>query len=183
MAGPRGDVVAVCRDAVHAFSKPIQHSIELVAGIGVAGDAHAGMRVQHRSRVRVDPMQLNLRQVHLIHVELHDELRRAGMELAPGQMGENITTRGLDLLGFPRGTRLHVGTGAIIEVTGLRNPCRQLDDLHAGLMRAVIARDDEGRVMRKAGIMGIVRAGGTVRPHDRIEVQLPGGPHRSLQPV
>ncbi|MGI8683004.1 MAG: MOSC domain-containing protein [Mycobacteriales bacterium] len=181
--GDAGEVVAVSRSGVHEFSKPNENSIELVVGVGVHNDAHAGVTVQHRSRVRADPTSPNLRQVHLIHAELHDELRDRGFEVAPGQMGENVTTRGLDLLGLPRGTRLHLGAYAIVEVTGLRNPCYQLDDFHPGLMKAVLDRDEDGRLIRKAGIMGVVVAGGPVRPHDRVRVELPAQPHIELDRV
>jgi hypothetical protein len=178
-----GTVVAVSRSSVHEFSKPVEDSIELLAGLGVRDDAHAGITVQHRSRVAVDPTRPNLRQVHLIHAELHDELRRRGFDVAPGQLGENITVRGLDLLGLPRGTRLHIGTEAIVEVTGLRNPCVQIDGLQRGLMKAVLDRDAEGRLVRKAGVMGVVIAGGHVRPGEDIQVELPTGPADDLAPV
>ncbi len=156
---------------------------DLVVGVGVDNDAHAGVTVQHRSRVRADPTQPNLRQVHLIHAELYDELRDRGFDVAPGEMGENITTRGLDLLALPRGTRLYLGVHAIVEVTGLRNPCYQLDDFQPGLMKAVLDRDEQGRPIRKAGIMGVVVAGGPVRPHDRVGVELPARPHIELDRV
>jgi len=149
----------------------------------VYNDAHAGVTVQHRSRVRADRTSPNLRQVHLIHAELHDELRDRGFDVAPGQLGENVTTRGLDLLGLPRGSRLHIGANAIVEVTGLRNPCYQLDDFQPGLMKAVLGRDEHGRLIRKAGIMGVVVAGGPVRPHDRVRVELPAQPHIELDRV
>jgi len=139
--------------------------------------------VKHRSRVKRDPTQPNLRQVHVIHGELHDELRSAGFSVVPGQMGENITTRGLDLLGLPTGAQLHIGDEAVVEVTGLRNPCDQLDGIEQGLMGAVLDRDAEGKLVRKAGVMGIVVAGGDVRPGDEIRVELPVAPHRALQPV
>jgi MOSC domain-containing protein YiiM len=176
-------VVAVSCSARHTFRKPTQERIELLQGLGVAGDAHQGTTVQHRSRVAKDPTQPNLRQVHLLHAELHDELRAAGFTVAPGQMGENITTRDLDLLGLPAGTRLHLGATAVVEVTGLRNPCRQLDGLQPGLMAATLERDAAGQLIRKAGVMGIVLAGGPVQPGDRIRVTLPAAPHRPLAPV
>jgi MOSC domain-containing protein YiiM len=176
-------VIAVHRSATHTMSKPAQGSIRLLEGLGVEGDAHQGVTVKHRSRVRRDPTVPNLRQVHLIHAELHDELREAGFVLAPGQMGENITTRGVDLLGLPTGARLHLGASAIVEVTGLRNPCHQLDGIQPGLMEATLARDADGGLVRKAGIMGVVRAGGEVRPGDTIRVELPPAPHRRLEPV
>jgi MOSC domain-containing protein YiiM len=154
-----------------------------LTGLGVDGDAHAGKTVKHRSRVARDPGQPNLRQVHLIQAELHQELNGAGFSVAAGQMGENITTRGIDLLGLPRGARLRLGRSALIEVTGLRNPCYQLDDFQAGMMKAVLARDEQGRLVRKAGIMGIVLAGGDVRPGDPITIELPPLPHQALAPV
>lgn len=178
-----GVVTAVSREATHSFSKQNQDSIRLLPGLGVEGDAHMGKTVKHRSRVGADPTQPNLRQVHLIHAELHDELRAAGFNVAAGQMGENITTRGVALLGLPTGARLHLGDAAVLEVTGLRNPCAQLDRFQAGLMEAVLGRDEEGNVVRKAGIMSIVAVGGEVRPGDSIRVELPSQPHRPLQRV
>jgi MOSC domain-containing protein YiiM len=176
-------VVAVSRDGHHRFSKPTADEITLLAGLGVEGDTHAGVTVQHRSRVAVDPTQPNLRQVHLIHAELHDELRQRGFTVAAGQLGENITTRGLDLLGLPRGTVLRLGPRAVVEVTGLRNPCTQIDDFSPGLLAEVVGRDEHGRVVRKAGIMSIVVQSGRVRPGDTIDVQLPDGPHEPLDRV
>jgi MOSC domain-containing protein YiiM len=142
-----------------------------------------GVTVKHRSRVARDPNQPNLRQVHLIHAELFDELRAAGFAVSVGQIGENVTTRGIDLLGLPSGTRLYLGDTAAVEVTGLRNPCYQLDDFQPGLMEATLGRDEQGRLIRKAGVMGIVLAGGTVRPDDPIRVELPPEPRRPLVPV
>jgi MOSC domain-containing protein YiiM len=178
-----GVVTVVSRSAAHTFSKPNQECIRLLAGLGVEGDAHCGAMVRHRSRVAADPHQPNLRQVHLIHAELHDELRAAGFDVSAGQMGENITTRGLDLLGLPTGARLHLGETAVVEVTGLRNPCAQLDGLRPGLMAAVLGRDERGNLVRKAGVMGIVLTGGEVRPGDAIRVDLPPEPHRPLERV
>jgi MOSC domain-containing protein YiiM len=165
------------------MSKPTQAAIRLVAGLGVEGDAHQGETVKHRSRVARDPSQPNLRQVHLIHAELHDELRLAGFEVEPGRMGENVTTRGVDLLGLPTGARLHLGEAAVVEVTGLRNPCAQLDGIQPGLMAATLGRDADGNLVRKAGVMGVVLAGGEVRPGDPIRVELPPEPRRRLAPV
>jgi hypothetical protein len=176
-------VVAISRSGTHSLSKPSEVAIRLIAGIGVEGDAHAGPTVKHRSRVRRDPTQPNLRQVHLIHAELHDELRAAGYDLVPGQMGENITTRGIDLLGLPRGARLRLGPEAVIEVTGLRNPCSQLDGLQDGLMAATIGRDTAGNLVLKAGIMAIVLTGGLVRVADQIGVELSEGAREALLPV
>jgi hypothetical protein len=183
-AGPlAGSVVAVSRSQTHTFSKPTQLSIRLIAGLGVAGDAHMGRTVKHRSRVARDPTAPNLRQVHLMHAGLFDELREGGFVLAPGELGENITTRGLPLLALPTGTRLHVGHSAIVEVTGLRNPCSQLDRFRSGLMTAVLGRDTNGNLVRKAGIMSIVLAGGDVEPGDSIGLELPRPPYRKLVPV
>ncbi len=176
-------VAAVSRSAGHTFSKPNELSIRLVAGRGVDGDAHHGETVKHRSRVARDPSAPNLRQVHLIHCELFDELQAAGFTVAAGQLGENITTRGLELLALPIGTRLRLGNDAVVEVTGLRNPCTQLDRFAPGLMRAVLGRDQNGNFVRKAGIMSVVLAGGEVRAGDPIGVELPVEPHVSLQPV
>jgi MOSC domain-containing protein YiiM len=176
-------VVAVSRSATHTMTKPNEASIRLLAGLGVEGDAHMGATVKHRSRVKRDPTVPNLRQVHLVHAELHDELARAGFTVVPGQMGENITTRGVDLLALPTGARLHVGATAVIEITGLRNPCAQLDGIQSGLMAATLDRDAQGALIRKAGVMAIVCADGEVRPGDPIRVELPAKPHRALEPV
>lgn len=176
-------VESVHKSAAHTMSKPIQSSIRLIEALGVDGDAHMGLTVQHRSRVAVDPTQPNLRQVHLIHAELHDELLEKGFAVRAGEMGENITTRGLELLRLPVGARLHIGAKAIVEITGLRNPCTQLDELQPGLMAAVLDRDEHGELIRKAGVMGIVIASGEVRPGDAIRVSLPPKPHRALERV
>ena len=176
-------VVAVSRSADYTFSKPNEAAIRLIEGIGVEGDAHAGKLVKHRHRVKQDPTQPNLRQVHLIHAELLDELNEQGFTVAPGQLGENITTRGLDLLGLPAGAKLAIGNGAVVEITGLRNPCYQLDHFQKGLTAAVLDKDDEGQLIRKAGIMGVVLAGGEVHPGDRIQVNLPPEPHQPLEVV
>ncbi|KAA9373510.1 MOSC domain-containing protein [Microbispora cellulosiformans] len=178
-----GSVTAVSRSATHTFSKVPLESVRLLPGLGVEGDAHSGTTVKHRSRVAHDPSQPNLRQVHLVHAELHDELRDAGFAVRAGDMGENVTTRGVDLLGLPTGTRLHLGESAVVEVTGLRNPCGQLNGLQDGLMKAVLDRDEDGNLVRKAGIMGVVVTGGEVRPGDPIRVELPAGSHHPLQPV
>ena len=178
-----GTVAAVHRSPAHTMTKPTEPVIRLRAGLGVDGDAHMGETVKHRSRVARDPSQPNLRQVHLIHAELHDELVRRGFTVRAGQMGENITTRGVDLLALPTGTRLRLGAEAVVEITGLRNPCKQLDGLQPGLMQAVLDRDAEGQLVRKAGVMAIVLVGGAVRPSDPIGVELPAPPHHPLQPV
>ncbi|MEV6162165.1 MOSC domain-containing protein [Streptomyces sp. NPDC052052] len=176
-------VSVVSSNGTYAFTKPNRESITLLAGIGVEGDVHAGVTVKHRSRVAQDPTRPNLRQVHLIHEELFGELREAGFEVAPGDLGENVTTSGVDLLGLPVGTLLHLGREAVVEVTGLRNPCLQIDHFQEGLLKHVVGRDETGRIVRKAGIMGVVAVGGEVRPGDPIEVELPAGPHRRLERV
>ena len=179
----RGVVTAVSRSARHTLVKPNQDQIRLVRGLGVEGDAHAGETVKHRSRVVRDPTQPNLRQVHLIHAELHDELRAAGFVVFAGEIGENVTTRGVELLDLPTETRLHLGETAVVEMTGLRNPCGQLNRLQAGLMAATLGRDERGNLIRKAGVMAVALAGGEVRPGDPIRVELPPEPHRKLGPV
>jgi MOSC domain-containing protein YiiM len=176
-------VTAVSRDEVHGFSKPVREQIRLVAGLGVEGDAHLGSTVQHLSRVKRDPTQPNLRQVHLVAAETHDDLGRCGFTVSAGRMGENVTTRGLDLFGLPTGTLLQLGDSAVIEVTGLRNPCFQLDDFQDGLLKALLPRDDDGTVLFRAGIMAVVLEGGGVRPGDPIGVTLPARPHRPLERV
>ena len=178
-----GRVIAVSRSATHTMRKCNELSIRLLEGLGVEGDAHLGTTVKHRSRVARDPTQPNLRQVHLMHAELHDELREAGFHMAPGQMGENVTTRGVDLLALPVGARLMLGDAAVVEVTGLRNPCQQLDGIQPGLMAAALGRGPAGELVRKAGIMAIVVAGGDVRPADEIRIVLPELPHRRLEPI
>lgn len=176
-------VVSAHASSAHRFSKPRQDVIRLVEGLGVEGDAHFGATVQHRSRVRRDPSQPNLRQVHLIHSELHDELADRGCRVGPGDVGENITTRGVDLLSLPRGTRLRLGPSAVVEITGLRNPCTQLDRFSPGLMAATLDTDDDGALVRKAGVMGVVLAEGEVCTGDAIVVDLPAPPYSRLEPV
>jgi MOSC domain-containing protein YiiM len=178
-----GIVTAVSSASAHTLKKLNQESIWLLTGLGVKGDAHAGETVKHRSRVAKDPNQPNLRQVHLIHAELHEELLAAGFNLVSGQMGENITTHNIDLLGLSAGTRLCIGNAAIVEVTGLRNPCAQLEAIQVGLMKATLARDENGNLIRKAGVMSIVVADGAVRPGDSITVDSSSTPHGPLQPV
>ncbi|MGE3269129.1 MAG: MOSC domain-containing protein [Chloroflexota bacterium] len=178
-----GVVTAVSRSSGHTMTKPNQDGIKLLTGLGVEGDAHQGVTVKHRSRVARDPNQPNLRQVHLIHAELHDELAASGFDVTAGLMGENVTTRGVDLLGLPTGAKLRLGATALVEITGLRNPCAQLDKLRPGLMAATLDRDADGNLIRKAGIMGVVLADGEVRPGDSIQVELPPEPHRPLEAV
>jgi MOSC domain-containing protein YiiM len=179
-----GVVTAVSVSPGHTMTKPKAAAIRLLAGLGVEGDAHNGTTVKHRSHVRRDPTKPNLRQVHLIHSELHAELAEQGFPgLEPGQMGENVTTAGVDLLGLPVGTRLHLGDAAVVEVTGLRNPCAQLDGIQPGLMKATLDRDADGELVMKSGIMGVVLADGEVRPGDAIGVELPPAPHVRMQKV
>ena len=169
--------------STHGFSKPCVGAIELIARVGVRSDAHAGVTVRHLSRVREDASAPNLRQVHLVHRELFHELAAKGFALSPGDIGENVTTEGVDLLGLPTGTLLHMGDEAVVEVTGLRNPCSQLDDFQQGLMAAVLDRTSEGELVRKAGVMSVVLQGGMVRPGDAVRVVLPATPHWALEPV
>jgi MOSC domain-containing protein YiiM len=178
-----GSVIAVSSRIGHHFSKTPNLGIRLLKGLGVAGDAHMGETVKHRSRVRKDPTQPNLRQVHLMHTELFDELRSKGFVVRSGDLGENVTTSGIDLLALPAGTRLHLGASAVVEITGLRNPCIQIDHFQQGLMTATLDKDANGNLVRKAGIMSIVIAEGDVRPGDAIRVEMPAEPHRPLQPV
>src|SRR4051812_42736578 len=178
-----GSVVAVSASPTHTMAKPNQEVIRLRTGLGVDGDAHQGATVKHRSRVRRDPSQPNLRQVHLMHSELHDELRTSGYDVEFGRMGENITTRGVDLLSLPTGSRLRIGGEAVVEITGLRNPCIQLEGIQPGLMQAVLDHDAVGNLVRKAGVMAVVVADGPVRMGDTVRVDLPPLPHEPLRPV
>ncbi|MFU8825686.1 MOSC domain-containing protein [Yoonia sp.] len=179
----QGFVEYVARDLEHRFSKQTVPEIELLAGLGVQNDAHAGETVKHRSRVKVDPTQPNLRQVHLIHAELFEEMADQGFRLGAAMLGENITTRGIDLMALPRGARLHIGDTAVVEVTGLRNPCHQIDEFMPGLLRAALVRGPDKTLIRKTGVMGIVFVGGIVRTGDRIDVVLPAGGHIALDRV
>jgi MOSC domain-containing protein YiiM len=178
-----GTVVAVSSSATHSFNKPNREYIRLLAWLGVEGDAHMGATVKHRSRVAVDPSQPNLRQVHLIHSELHAELRDAGFAVSPGELGENVTTCGIDILSLPKGARLHLGDSAVVQVTGLRNPCVQLDQFQQGLLKRLVSHDERGNVIRKAGIMSVVLTGGEIHAGDRIDVELPPAPYESLDRV
>ena len=177
-----GTIIAVSRSSGHTFSKSNEGSIRLLVGLGIEGDAHMGATATHLARLWKGNAP-NLRQVHLIHAELFDELRDAGYAVWAGLMGENITTRRVDLLRLPTGARLHIGGAAVIEVTGLRNPCRKLNKIHPGLMKATLERDADGRLIRKAGVMAIVVAGGDIAEGDPIEIELPALPHQPLAPV
>ena len=176
-------VSAVYRSPSHSFSKPEAQEIELVAGLGVAGDCHQGARVQHLSRVAADPSQPNLRQVHLIHSELFAEAAAQGFRVRPGDLGENITTTGLDLLGLPTGTVLRIGERALLALTGLRNPCKQIDAFESGLLTAVVGRAQDGSPVFKAGVMAVVLLGGTARAGQQIEVSLPPLPTVPLERI
>ena len=179
----RAAVTAVSSNTTHAFSKRQTPQITLRAGLGVEGDAHFGVTVKHRSRVARDPTQPNLRQVHLIHTELFDELAVKGFSVAPGGLGENISTSGISLLSLPVHAELRLGESAVIRLTGRRNPSAQLNEFQSGLMAAVLDHAADGAIVRKAGVMGIVLCDGIVRVGDQIFVTLPGGVHRPLAPV
>jgi MOSC domain-containing protein YiiM len=176
-------VLAVASSPRHSFTKPVQLFINLLAGHGVEGDAHAGPTVMHRYARAKDPTKPNLRQVHLVHQELLDELKANGFDVYPGAIGENITTKGIPLLDLPKGTILRIGSEAVVEVTGLRSPCKLLENFQKGLMYALLDKSPEGKVIRKSGVMGIVLKGGTVRAGDAIAVELPPEPHRPLEVV
>jgi MOSC domain-containing protein YiiM len=178
-----GRVIAVAKSASHRFSKQVVAELCIIAGQGVEGDAHQGTTVKHRSRVAADPSQPNLRQVHLLHAELFDELRAKGFDIGPGQLGENVVTRGVDLLALPRGALLHLGGEVVLEVTGLRNPCAQIESFMPGLLSAVLCRGENAEIVRKSGIMAIVVAGGIVRSGDAIVTELPPLPHFPLERV
>lgn len=176
-------MIAVARDEGHNFSKRIVPEIKIVTGLGVDGDAHQGMKVKHRSRVKADPTQPNLREVHLIHSELFDEVAKKGFHVNPADLGENITTKGIDLLALPRGSHLKIGDDVVLEVTGLRNPCVQIDDFQKGLLSAVLDRGPNGELIRKSGIMTVVLKSGWVRRGDCINVELPDPPFLTLERV
>ena len=176
-------VIAVSRNETHTFSKPNRSAIQLIEGLGVEGDAHAGKTVKHRFLVKKDATKPNIRQVHLIHAELLDELIKKGFTVLPGQLGENITTRGVDLLGLPTGTILKVGSEVVVKVTALRNPCKQIDEFQKGLLKEVLYKDEDGNLVRETGVMGIILKGGTVQPGDNISVEVPPEPHQKLEYV
>ena len=178
-----GKVVAVARDCVHRFSKELVPEIRMLEGMGVEGDAHFGATVRHRSRMAVDPNQPNLRQVHLIHSELFSEVNKKGLVVRPADMGENITTVGVDLLALPEGTVLKIGQTVQLEVTSLRNPCKQIDNFQTGLLSAVLVNGENGQLFRKSGIMTIVKVGGLVKAGDTIQPIFPENPYLPLECV
>ena len=176
-----GKVFSVSKKSTHEFSKEIQEKIKLITMHGVDGDAHAGKYVKHRSRVKKDPNQLNIRQVHLMTSELLEEFQVAGHHIKPGDLGENITTVGIDLINLPKGTILKIGLEAEVEITGLREPCKQIEDFQDGLLKKVISKNNSGKLDVKSGVMSIVTQGGTVRPGDKIKVIYPNQPHIKLE--
>ncbi len=176
-------MIAVAWDDGHNFSKQLADALSLIEGRGIEGDSHCGATVQHRSRVEIDPDQPNLRQVHLIHAELFDELADRGFAVGPGAIGDNIVTRGINLLGLPTDTVLRIGSDVALKVTGLRNPCSQIEAFMPGLLAAVVDKQADGGIVRKAGIMSVVEHGGRVKPGDQIEVVMPAGPHVALSVV
>lgn len=178
-----GRLISVNANGEHTFSKHAAGEIELVAGVGVIGDAHAGARVRHRSRVARDPDQPNLRQVHLVDTSLFDELAAAGRHVGPGDLGENLTTEGLDLLGLPTGSLLAIGSTVLLALTGCRNPCGQINGFQSGLLDVVLGRAPLGSPRRSVGPMAVVVSGGTVRPGDEIRIALPPEPHLALERV
>ncbi len=182
-SGPVAEVAGLYRSSEHSFSKSSVSSVELVAGVGVTGDAHAGAQVRHRSRVRADPTQPNLRQVHLIHTELFDHVATKGFQVSGGDLGENVTTSGIDLLGLPVGATLRIGQDVLLTLTGLRNPCQQINNFQDGLTQAVLERDPDGELVRLAGVMAVVIRSGTISVGDEIETALPPEPHHRLERV
>ncbi|KAA3642974.1 MAG: MOSC domain-containing protein [Chloroflexi bacterium] len=173
-------VIAVSSSAQHTFSKSTQPKINLIEGFGIEGDAHAGEFVKHRFLAKQDATRPNIRQVHLMHTELFEELNTKGFSVNPGELGENITTRGVDLLALPTSTKLRIGSQAIVELTALRNPCVQIDDFQKGLLKELVYQDEQGNLVRKAGVMGIILNGGEVRPGNTIVIDLPPEPHQPL---
>ena len=176
-------VIAVSLSETHTFIKPNQPAIRLIEGFGVEGDAHAGKTVKHRFLVKKDATKPNIRQIHLIHAELLDKLEEKGFTVHPGQLGENITTRGVDLLGLPTDTILKIGKTAVVKITALRNPCKQIDEFQKGLLKEVLYKDEDGNLVRATGVMGIILKGGTVQPGDSIVTELPPEPHQILEYV
>lgn len=179
----KASVVSLSTSPTHSMSKKKVTQVELIKGIGISGDAHAGKKVKHRSRVRQNPDQPNLRQVHLIHSELFEELSTKGFMIKAGEMGENITTKGIDLLALSKGCILSIGSDVKVEITGLRNPCDQLNGLQEGLLNAVLDKDGNGKLIRKAGIMGVVLTSGIVKNGDKIIEFYQPEKHQALERV
>ena len=177
------EVTAVCTNSLHNFSKTIQTEIKLITMLGVEGDAHCGKYVKHQSRVKKNPKQINLRQVHLMQKELFDELLIEGFEIKPGDLGENITTSGIDLINLPKNTILNIGDQVQLKVTGLREPCWQIDSYNKGLLKKVVSKDQDGNIIRKTGVMTMVKSGGIVKKGDDIEVIMPKEPYYKLEVV
>lgn len=179
----RAHVASVNVSTVHSFSKAPALEARLLQGLGVEGDAHCGTTVRHRFDRRRDPQRPNLRQVHLLGTEVFDELLQHGHQVRPGDLGENVTTTGIDLVALPRGTRLLLGPEAVVRLTGLRNPCRQIEEFGEGLLAVAVTRDQAGAVVRRAGVMGVVERGGEVTVGDPVVVQRPPEPHQPLDRV
>jgi len=176
-------ILGVFASRSHKFSKPGRDAVTLIEGLGIEGDSHFGATVQHIYDARRDPARPNARQVHLIQAELLDEVNAKGFRVQPGDLGENVSTRGIDLLCLPARTRLTLGPDAVIELTGLRNPCFQIDKFQKGLLAVVNNKAPGGGTIRRAGVMSVVLQGGVVRPDDSITVELPAGPHEKLAPI
>jgi len=176
----KAQVFAVCLSPTHSMAKPVVDSVTLIKGIGVEGDAHSGKKVKHIYIAKRKPNKPNLRQVHLIHTELHDELSEKGFSVSAGQMGENITTKGIDLLNLPQDTILKIGDSSVILITGLREPCHQLNGVENGLMKAVLGKDENGGLIRKSGVMAVVLEGGEVKAGDEILMEFPDKPFEKL---
>jgi len=180
---PGVHVEAVHLSDSHSFSKRAVSEVELIAGLGIQGDTHQGTSVQHRSRIAIDPSRPNLRQVHLLGSELFQDVAKRGYTVGPGDLGENITTIGIDLLALPTGTTLRLGSDCLISITGLRNPCQQINDFRDGLLSEMLERNDDGTLVKKAGVMAVVIRSGVVRPGDSIDDSLPPLPHIPLTGV
>jgi len=165
-------VLSVSMSSSHGFSKRPTDYIYLLSGCGVQGDVHCSGAASSN----------NKRQVHLIASELLTELARKDSKgrayiISPGALGENITTKGIDLVGLNEGTRLHFGDGddhAIVRITGLRNPKKRLDEWPKGLLDRCAMKNKKGEITgRKIGVMGIVEEDGFVQPGHMVYVEKP----------
>ena len=134
-------------------------------------------------RVQRDAEQPNLRQVHLVASELFTEVADQGFSVGPGDIGENVTTAGLDLVRLPVGSIVRLGPDALVALTGLRNPCVQIDAFQEGLQGAMLGRDHDGSLLRKSGVMSVVVRGGVVSTGDTIEVRFPPGPAVRMEKI